>query len=417
MFRFPLLSALAILTVLLAGGPALAADAEAKEAASSKISADDLGLTDDASISRDQVELLDFGFKTSKLLPLYPYVKNRSREIQSVFEAAMELGQMKRAFAYAGEVPNWRRGLCYALMAQKLAGDGKAEAARTLCELAIAHSDDPHQEWRPALVHAHVSQVHSMLGATDDAARHLGEAEDAAFEGVHAEAATIDEADWKASVEFAERMIRSDHFERVKAGLQVLAGVYGEVYADEQKRELVRKKIEESGGKVPGYIRFQIRFRMIEGALKHEDRAGARAMLAKMRESYDQMGRVWVEDQAPILSRMLKLQIEAGQPDEARRKLLEEIKDYNKKLDETLNFKRADAMRPVAEVFAALGDGEAAVEMYERVVELGTINPNLRFRVEDLVDTSLSMALHDVAFADSIRAKMTRIYSELESDR
>jgi hypothetical protein len=70
---------------------------------------------------------------------------------------------------------------------------------------------------------------------------------------------------------------------------------------------------------------------------------------------------------------------------------------------------RAAALRPIAEAYDEMGDEAAALDVYRRAVEEGARNPNSRPRAQDLVATTLSMAMRDVRPDEALRARMREI--------
>src|SRR6185503_20684098 len=55
-----------------------------------------------------QAELLDLAFETVSKMPAVPHIKNRTRAQEEIVEAALALGQPKRARAFSDRIENWR---------------------------------------------------------------------------------------------------------------------------------------------------------------------------------------------------------------------------------------------------------------------------------------------------------------------
>jgi hypothetical protein len=69
----------------------------------------------------------------------------------------------------------------------------------------------------------------------------------------------------------------------------------------------------------------------------------------------------------------------------------------------------------LAEAYAAMGEHQAALAAYKRVVEEGVANPNSRPRAEDLVGTCLSLARNAVEPDEELSARLEKVFGELKA--
>lgn len=77
------------------------------------------------------------------------------------------------------------------------------------------------------------------------------------------------------------------------------------------------------------------------------------------------------------------------------------------------NIYHAEAIRPMAEAYHAMGDTESALDIYRQAIEEGMENPNSRPRAEDLSETCLSMALNGVEPGAELLDRISQIAENL----
>ena len=104
-------------------------------------------------------------------------------------------------------------------------------------------------------------------------------------------------------------------------------------------------------------------------------------------------GSAWMpEDKPGTLARFAELRYRAGDPRRARERLDAALACYDETERAIVNIWRAGALRPIAHAFFTMGEHGSSHDLYNRAIEVGTLNPNSRPRAEDLCRTCLSIA-------------------------
>jgi hypothetical protein len=89
------------------------------------------------------------------------------------------------------------------------------------------------------------------------------------------------------------------------------------------------------------------------------------------------------------------------------------LQAYREQREGISSMDRADAVIPLAEAYAVIGDSGQALEMYKLALRDGSENPNARVRAIDLAALSSSMAVHGVMPDAQLRARMKEVRNGL----
>jgi hypothetical protein len=119
------------------------------------------------------------------------------------------------------------------------------------------------------------------------------------------------------------------------------------------------------------------------------------------------------EDQIAIAARLAGLHQRCGDAAGARRQAQALLALYEVSSPRIVDIYRAGALRPLAELYQALGESATSTSVYRRAVEAGVENPNSRPRAEDLAATCLSMVRCGFAPDAALLARMQQIQAAL----
>lgn len=400
---FLLLSTLAAGDVAPASGDTEAPVALAAEAASTR------------ELTAVQDELLELAFGAASALPLEPHIKNRARSQEAVVLACLELDQPERALRYAQQIPNWRRGACFAEYAAYRAERGELDDVQTYLDLAdeISRGDDLKQAWRRDRIRAKIAKTYSVLGRTAEAARFAaGLTESEVGEVALAEARATSPDALEERLAQLEQTVAVGEFESSKTSVFAMAELHRTFYADEERRALIESRIVTSDGKLPVLLRLDARMELVETALDAGDPEEALRLVDEALEVF--FSYKWqAEHGVPIKARLAALRHRAGDEEGALAELEAALGMYEAGEKTTISVFRAETLRPVAEAYARIGREEEARETYRRVVELGADNPNARPRAMDLAATCASMAVNGFEPGDELLERVRAIRAGL----
>lgn len=348
----------------------------------------------DARVSEHQSELLELAFAVASAVPIDPHIKTRSLAQEAVVTACLALDQPRRAQRWADAIGNWRRGVCHAEVALHLARRGKRGEAKSLLAVAARAADaalsDPNaQAWRRERVRAKIAQVYVALGDEAAAARFVGDAD--APRAVQ----RIDADDFAAQLAALDAMFATGGFDEVHSGVQTCIDLVDRFYADGDRRGQVEARIERAGAKLPVDLRFDAMVKLARVALAHADDDAAQAKITAADELLAR-ARWRPEHHIPLLCRLGAVRQARGDRERASADARVALELYEAARDGIVSMERAAALRPIAELWQAIGDPKQALAIYRRAVDDGAENPNARPRAVDLAATCTSMATANV---------------------
>lgn len=360
-------------------------------------------------------ELVDRAWRAATAMPLVPHVKNRSRAQESVVEACLALGLEAKAEKLAFEIVNWRSAAALSSLALHHARGGRAGEARRVAmatEALIAkNSGETAQEWQDERVRARLVATYVWIGDKDDAARlapGIGESEAGAVQSAVAAKSSPEDADARFAA--IDKAVGTGGFENVRNALTACAELYERCWDDSERRERAERTIRDGWTLLP----LRVRIELLEKLAKTRLDRGAEALelVAEIRGLVE--GAQWLpEDRAPLGAQVALLRYRAGERQEARRELDAVHAQYTQDRSTIVDIYRAGALRPVAEVYAAMGDLDEARRVFARALEEGTLNPNSRPRADDLVATCLAMAKAGVEPDATLKARLEQIAGAL----
>ena len=390
-------------------------DSQASSAAPSKSAT--MGPVADQPLAAFRLELIQLAFDGASAMPLDPHIKNRSRAQEEVVQACFDLDQPRRALGFAQQIADWRRGAAYADFAFYCAQRGDTSEVQRYLDLALEQAtsanDSGEQSWRVDRIRAKIARTHLELGQVELAARFgfdLPASETGSLEA--AAALRIEAKDVDARLQAVDAIVTVGDFDAMRNALGACAQLFDRFYTDTDIRDRIEATIVASWHKLPLLVRIELLEQLADVALEHQDPPKALRLADDARAILDNAQ--WVpEDQIAIQARLAGLRQRAGDGAKARSEAEQALALYEEKVALIVNIYRAKALRPLAEVYHALGDRERARAVYARAVEAGVENPNSRPRAEDLSATCLSMARCGFEPDAKLRARLLEIRSAL----
>lgn len=362
-----------------------------------------------------QLELLDLAWQAAVAYPINPHIKNRGRAEEQVVHGALAIHQPHLAWGYTKKVVNWRKGACHAEIAHYLIEQEDPEHVAYFLRQAILNSKDPKQGWRQARVEARVNAARLLIGK-DVVAGTQAKEEDFAGQGqaISAKAVGANSEVFDELIASLDSMVEREGYDEMWAAMQAYAELYRHHYPNLERRALITEKARVAWKDMPGIRRFEIMLRFANAALEHEDIQAAAQWVDEadaIRRSY----RWAIESDLKLRSEIARALARINRKPAAQDLLSETAELADRELKNLQDLYRANALRPVAEAYAELGDKERALELYVVLVDLGALNPNIRPRVSDITATCVSMAVHGIQPDASLLNRIQGIVNELAS--
>jgi hypothetical protein len=358
-----------------------------------------------------RIELLDLAFDAASAFPLYPHIKNRSRAQADPAHAALEIDQPDLALSYADGIVNWRRGEAIAAVAQHEARLGRLERVEDLLrraqdiadgkvakpeELAAAEGIETAQEWHRDRIRARIAATYLILGRTNLADAAAFDAQESEKLPIHVQRASqVSGEQFDAFVTRLDGYVTVGTFDSLSAALASYAELYDRFYANRERRDALEAKVRIAWAKLPVQVRVETTERLVESALRAQDRERAVALLDEMRELLDSMH--WTADAVvPLRARLASLRARAVDTAAGRAEADAALATYHAGRAQVVNMDRADTLRPLAETYADLGDARKARELYALALTEALENPNSRPRTDDFVAVLCSLVVHGI---------------------
>lgn len=258
-----------------------------------------------------------------------------------------------------------------------------------------------------------IGQAHEWMKQTQQARNFEAGAEPSQIGKVALVTASVgDDASFDEQFKALDTLASSEHFDLIKNALTAFVQLYDRVYDNAQRREVVETRIKAGWRKLPVIVRIELAMKMTESSLAHNDQGKAIALVNETQAMLD--GHQWpLEHRVPLSAQIARLRFGAGDKETARTNLDVTLALYNTQRETMINIDRAGALRPVAEVYQAMGDAPATLAAYKAAIEEGVVNPNSRPRAEDLSATCRSMALHGVEPDDALWKRIRDIRQRL----
>ena len=347
---------------------------------------------------------LDLAFDAVLKMPLRPHIKTRSRLQADLVQAALDVGRVADATAWATQIENWRQGLALAHIAVHHAQGRDEEAAHKAIERAEAFertiTSEDAQGWRRDRVRVRIAEAYALLGDARKAAQIQATATPAESGRLAAMAVrTVGDADIEKQIATLKTIAKTGDLEQVRFALMAMAEFYGRALAKPSAEDAsmtpdaVEQHIKSAWTELPIEPRIDIVERLIQFDVDAGPRGKARASAHAKEVAGLVMDHNWNREQAiGLRARVAGLYHSLGDDEAASKVANDALTLYETSREGIVSIYRGEALRPLAEAFLALGDEGTATSLYERALEEALENPNSRPRVTDLTMTAISVA-------------------------
>lgn len=359
----------------------------------------------DAELAAWRLELLDVAYEAASRMPIVVHLKNRSRAQYRVVEASLELDQFSRALEYGAGIDSWQRGAAAAVYAYSCAEAGYLDPVEDQLKVAQAAALLVTQDWQRQYIDMMTARTRLVLGEREAAERFREGHPDDLYRGslTVTEAHLSDDEAFETVLGDLEKLVGSQLYEALLNSAEAYLGLYEKYYEDPERRARVEERLRAAYATMPGPETIDLLIRMSGVAIDHGDFESANRLLDEAQSRCDAVG--WptsTEYEYQYVSRLAQARHRAGSTEAARALLLGLVEQYDRDEQGIVNITRADALRAIAEGYSALGEKDRARAVYARALEQGFVNPNSRPRADDLIDTCVSMAVHDVEPSDAL---------------
>lgn len=356
--------------------------------------------------------LLSLAQEVAGAIPTDPHVKDRSRAQQEIFETRLALGDRAGARASIEPMETWRRGFAFAQLADAAARGKDAVEAERMLELAQREADR-NEEWRRDRILVEIAKVRELLGQSERA-RALEMGLDPSESGkVDSVRVVIEPAEhFDQRVQSLDAVIAIRGFDSTKSACAALLQMHERYVGDTERRTRIEQSIRMAAVQLPVVDQVGLLFDLAANASSARSLETAVAFLddaARLIETTR-----WLpEDRLPLMARLAEARYAAGQSDLATTTADAALAFYKAERAAIVDVFRAAALRPLAEAQAAMGNQDAALDIYRLVVEDGALNPNARPRALDLSATCCSMAAHGIEPDAELWEKLREIQRRL----
>ncbi len=368
----------------------------------------------DQPVEEYRAELLDLAFNSASAFPLVPHIKNRSRAQEVVVIAALALGQPVRTTGYVRQIVDWRRGLGYAYLANHAARLGAIQEARAFLRSAelVATARDL-EEHRANMVLQSLVDTYATLGDTDKANQ--------------VQAQMHDLTPLRAAAMQALRDPSASHEDKMMGlGALLESKNYDSmVFAFERYPELLAVKIKEveawprllSGmvegiGSMPIFFQIDQLLKLADLLSSHDQHDQALELVNRAQRLFESAA--WELDEWGLrVGQLATSRYLAGDREKALADLQAALTRYVAEMETIFDYERAKSLRSMAEAYARMGQREPALKVYRLAMDQGSLNPNLRPRINDLTALCVSMAVHGIEPDAPLWAQIRKLHAGL----
>jgi tetratricopeptide (TPR) repeat protein len=373
----------------------------------------------DAPLEQYRRKLLETAYKAAISINPKPHIKDLCRAQQSVVEAMIELEQIKTAAECAAQVSNWRRGVCYAELADYFAEKQDIDTAEKYLsfvgEVLNNKDDEDLQTWRSDRLKVLMAEVETVLvggKSKQEAENEFVESETGKIAA--AQALYCDEQELEKQIAMIDAMVSTGVFDVVNNCLVAYSNLYSRFYSDEQVRVKLEEKIIMAWAKSPFFIRVDILEKMTDAAIEQGDTETSDKLL-EMAVKMVNTAQWPVNNRMPATAKVAKMLYRAGKTEQALAELDREMEAFNEGKQLIIDMYRSEALCPVAESYKYIGSEQKALEVFKLAADEGALNKNPRPRAEDLSMLCCVLAKSAIQPDEELAAKIQKVLDGLDS--
>ncbi|MEY3023058.1 MAG: hypothetical protein RIS86_2256 [Planctomycetota bacterium] len=345
----------------------------------------------DAELAPTRAELLDRAFAAASRIPDPAHTRDRCRLQEEVVDACLRLDLPVRAAGCARGIDNWRKGVAFAEIGLWCARRGLEGEARGFIEVARSSAKGD-QGWQDDRVRVGIGRVYAALGEerlADSLEAGVVEAERGRVAEIRVDALEADDLDARLAALGA--VVAEYSFDLSRNALAEYTALLRRFGADPATRERILADMRLAWKDMPVIAQLDAMGSLADTAVAIGALDTARILCDEADALID--GSAWLpEDKPGTLARFAELRHRSGDTRRARERLEAALACYDETEDAIVDIWRAGALRPIAHAFFTMGEHGSSHDLYNRAVEVGSLNPNSRPRAEDLCRTCLSIA-------------------------
>jgi hypothetical protein len=345
----------------------------------------------DAELAPTRAELLDRAFAAASRIPDPAHTRDRCRLQEEVVDACLRLDLPVRAAGCARGIDNWRKGVAFAEIGLWCARRGLEGEARGFIEVARSSAKGD-QGWQDDRVRVGIGRVYAALGEerlADSLEAGVVEAERGRVAEIRVDALEADDLDARLAALGA--VVAEYSFDLSRNALAEYTALLRRFGGDPATRERILADMRLAWKDMPVIAQLDAMGSLADTAVAIGALDTARILCDEADALID--GSAWLpEDKPGTLARFAELRHRSGDTRRARERLEAALACYDETEDAIVDIWRAGALRPIAHAFFTMGEHGSSHDLYNRAVEVGSLNPNSRPRAEDLCRTCLSIA-------------------------
>ena len=362
-----------------------------------------------------QKELLDIAFRAASVLPSNPFVKEKSRKQEEVFNACIELGELELASEYAGKIENWRRSKCCGELAIIYAKGNNPEQAKRYISLADDLYDEK-QEWRNDEIKINIAKSYAYMREYDQALSFASsldkESHITRIYGIKAILENNSE-EFDQAFSIIDKYTSTKKYYPVIYSMEVMVDLYGQYYGQVDKRNLIESKILDLFICLPHIFAFEFTVDLCEIAIENNDKDKTLELIERLSSLVYTTKFEWrLEDKIYLSAKLAALRYQAGQKEKAHKELSDSYNLFKAEGEKIGSMFRGRPLRMLAESYHVVIGAEKSLEIYKLALKHAVINPNTRPQAADLTSTCCSLALNKIKPDDQLMKQIKEIYKD-----
>lgn len=373
----------------------------------------------DQRVSATQDELLEIAFATASATPHVPHHKWRARFQEHVARTCLELDLPGRAYEYASQIDNWRRGTALADIAfycveNEVAADVQRllDEASQIADDHVENSQDP-QPWRRDRVRSKIAATYALMGKTRQVELFEQELEPSELgRSALAGALQLDgEEGGESAVEELRAVFAAAGLDAGKNYYQTIIETYRRLPTKEAlRRELVDFVLGAQAIPRPDRWAMLLEFGKIHAG---EGDLNGGAGIASVVEDEVEQADPGMQSAVPVRAWLASTFALCERADRAKLNAGKSLLAFEQGSEAVPSMFRPELLLPLGQAYHDLGESSRALAVYRRALQEGSQNPNSRVRAEDLHQLCCAIALSGFEPGDDLLARIRDARSNL----
>ena len=313
------------------------------------------------------------------------------------------------AATYAESIEGLQQGEVLALAAQGFARAGDRERARSCLARALHVASSGEEGWMRDHLQTEVALAYVALGDPAEARRHAAVSRTELTGRVEAAlSANLSAEELDRECDAFEAAISTGSMDIVRSGVDGMFTVWQRAGNDTARASRCETAIRGALKALPIELQIADRVRLAEalGAAGHREACEVELQAA---DTAFNSGGFTPDIWANLARDLAKAEARHLGRERGLALLGKCLQRYERSPQEIPDLERGDALRPLAEAFAELGDRETARRVWSMALEAGSLNANGRPRARDLTLTCISLCRADAQPTAAMRDRIAEI--------